>query len=381
MRRASYFTGAKYFQDTYRYLLVYSPQATYDKGNMTRETLPKTWTIALLAALVVAVWFHLPQLGVLVFTALMAYLFYPLYKKLKRKNGGVAAGVTLLASFLVVLIPLAFVTIAAVSQLASFAETASRAQYWQDMPQFAEKAIDITNDILAPITGDRTRITETGVVEFLRNTMPAAARSIAQFLVGILSSIPRLGIAFIVYTYLFLAFLRYGPQLVKKLKALSPFEPKVTDHYLERVGLMANAMVKGQLVMSMITSAFSAALLIPLGYGHLFFILFILFTILNFIPLGCGIILIPLAVYSMFTWQFWAGLIVIVLYYTFGNLDPIWRAKLIPKKIQLPVALTMLATFCGVAYFGILGIVYGPIITILIVTTIDLYIEAKQATR
>ena len=40
----------------------------------------------------------------------------------------------------------------------------------------------------------------------------------------------------------------------------------------------------------------------------------------------------------------------------------------------------MLATFCGVAYFGILGIVYGPIITVLIVTTVDLYIAEKNKT-
>lgn len=352
-------------------------RATYDEG-MHNKTSPWLWTAAIIIALAVAVWFFWPQLGVVVLTALMAYLFYPLYKKLKRKGGGVAAAVTLLASFLVVLIPLTFVTVSAVSQLAAFAETVGSAQYWQDMPEFAQKAIDVTNNVLAPITGNRPSITESGVIDFLKNTLPGVLRSTAQVLLGVLSSIPRLALGVLVYIYLFLAFLRYGPQIVQKVKALSPFEPKITDHYLERVGLMANAMMKGQLIMSMITSAFSALLLIPLGYGHLFFILFILFTIMNFIPLGCGILLIPMAIYSMLTGQFWMGLIVIVLYYTFGNLDPIWRTKLIPKKVQLPVALTMLATFCGVAYFGFLGIVYGPIITILIVTTVDLYIEVKQ---
>lgn len=353
-------------------------QAMYDTNNMTKDTSSKAPTIALIIALAVGVWFLLPQIGVVVFTALMAYLFYPLYLRLKRGKGGMAAALTLFASFLVVIIPLTFITIAAISQVASLADTVSRVQDWQNVPEVIQKAIGITNDVLDPITGNRPSITETGVIDFLHNTLPGVLRSTAQFLLGILSSIPRLGIAVLVYVYLFLAFLRYGPQLIAKAKAISPFGADVTNRYLERIGLMANAMMKGQLVMSMITSAFSALLLIPLGYGHLFFILFILFTIMNFVPLGCGILLIPMAVYSMLTGNFWAGLIVIVLYYTFGNLDPLWRAKLIPKKIQLPVALTMLATFCGVAYFGILGIVYGPIITILIVTTIDMYIETKH---
>ena len=86
-----------------------------------------------------------------------------------------------------------------------------------------------------------------------------------------------------------------------------------------------------------------------------------------------------MAMYSMFTGQFWPGLVVIILYSLSGNLDPILRARLIPDKIQLSIGLTMLATFCGLAYFGILGVVYGPIIMILIVTTIEFYKKARVA--
>lgn len=345
---------------------------------MTERNYSKVWFASLIVALVVAAWFLMPQLGTVVLAALMAYLFYPMYVKLKRKKGNLAAALTLVASFLIVILPLMFVAISAISQLATFSETASRAQYWQSMPDFAKNAIHITNDILEPITGQHSNVTETSVVDFLRNTIPNIARGTAQFIIGILSSLPRLGIALIVYIYMFLAFLRYGPQLINKLKEISPFDRKVTDYYLERIGLMANAMVKGQLIISMIMSAFAAALLISLGYGHLFFILFVLFTILNFIPLGSGIVVVPMTLFAMFDGHFWAGIVVIALFYAFGNLDPILRSKLIPKKIQLPVALTMLATFCGIAYFGMLGVVYGPIIAILIITTIDLYSEAKK---
>lgn len=166
-----------------------------------------------------------------------------------------------------------------------------------------------------------------------------------------------------------------GPELVSKIKQLLPLPTKVVNTVFEKTGLMATAMMKGQLIMSMITSFLSALLLVPLGYGDLFFILFVLFTILNFVPLGCGLVLIPMAAYSMLTGQFWLGLVVIIIYYALGNLDPLMRSRLIPKKVYLPATLMMLATFCGIAYFGILGIIYGPIIAILIVTFIDLYLE------
>lgn len=338
----------------------------------------RVWTFALAATLIVTIWFLLPQLSVVIFTALMAFVFYPLYKRLKRKKGGVAAVLTLLATFLVVLIPIAFVTIATVSQLANFAETASRSQYWEHMPEFADKAISIVNNVLEPITGSRPSLTDQNVIDFLRTAIPTIARGTASVLLNILSSLPQLGIALIIYIFLFVEFLRNGPRMIDKIESLSPFGSAITKQYFEKIGLMAKAMVTGQLIISMVISAIAAALLILLGYGHYFFIFFVLFTILNFIPLGSGIVVVPLVLYSMFTGSFWLGLLVIILYYLFGNLDPILRARLIPQKVQLSVGMTMLATFCGIAYFGILGVVYGPIIMIVIITTVDFYIELKS---
>lgn len=339
----------------------------------------RVWTIALISILVIMIWFLLPQLSVVVFTALMAFVFYPLYIKLKRKKGGVAAGVTLLISFLIVLLPVTFVTVATVSQLASFAETASQSQYWERMPEFAQKAIDITNDMLAPITGQRPSLTDQTVVNFLKNAVPTIARGMTNILLNILSSVPGLAIALIMYIFLFVEFLRYGPELITKIEKVSPFGSTITRHYIERVGLMANAMVKGQLIISMIIAAFGAGLLALLGYGHYFFILLVIFTVLNFIPLGAGILVVPLALYTMFTGQFWLSLVVIVLYFAFGStVEPLLRSRLMPAKIQLSVGLTMLATFCGIAYFGILGVIYGPIIMIIIITTFEFYLEFKS---
>lgn len=338
------------------------------------------WTITLLATLAFGVWFLWPQLATLVLTALMAYLLYLLYVRLHRKkgNGRIAAAVTLMASFLVVLIPAAIILLAAISQLVSLADMAGRANAWEQLPSFTKDAIATLDNTMESLTGSRSGLSEQSILDFLRTTLPAIAHSSVNILLGIASTLPGLGIALLIYTFVFIELLVRGPELIKKLKQLSPYSPKVTDHYFERIGLMANAMVKGQLMISMIISAISAALLIPLGYGQYFFILFIVLTILNFIPLGCGIVLLPLTFYSMLTGQFWIGLVVIILYNLAGWIDPILRPKFIPKKIQLSSALTIVATFCGIAYFGILGVVYGPIIMILLFTTINLYLDNRK---
>ena len=53
---------------------------------MKKQINQKVWTGALLVIGVIATWFFWPQLGTVVLAALMAYLFYPLYIKLKGKK-------------------------------------------------------------------------------------------------------------------------------------------------------------------------------------------------------------------------------------------------------------------------------------------------------
>ena len=82
---------------------------------MKKQINQKVWTGALLVIGVIATWFFWPQLGTVVLAALMAYLFYPLYIKLKGKKekGELAAFATLAASFFIVIIPVVFVVISA----------------------------------------------------------------------------------------------------------------------------------------------------------------------------------------------------------------------------------------------------------------------------
>lgn len=339
------------------------------------------WSLTLAIASIVAIWFFWPQLGVIALTAVMAFTFYPIYLKLRRKNGGIASIATLGLSFLVVVIPLSFIIFASVGQLMSLANTASDSHYLERLPSSFESVIDNLNAMIEPLTGVRENLTGEGVASFLKNSIIFLARSSAQILMGVLGSVPQMGIALIIYIFLFVEFIRRGPQIIQKLVQLSPLGEEVTVNYLARVAMMTNAMVKGQLIIAMVIAFISSLLLILLGYGQYFFLFFVVFTVLNFIPLGSGIVVLPLSLYSMLTGQFWLALVVITLYYIAGNLDPFMRSKLIPKQIQLSVALTMIATFCGIAYFGILGVIYGPVIMILLTSTVDLYLERKSSIK
>ncbi len=351
---------------------------------MTTTTSTPNWTlgIALIIALAAGFVLAAPFLTVISLAALMAFLFHPTYQRVKKvaKNSGMSAVITFLFSGLIVLIPLAFTLILTVSQVTSLANTTSEylATNHDGLTQLIEQSVNRVNSVLAPLNNHESVITDQGVREFLGTALPAFARVVTDVIIGTVGNIPTAIILTIMYLVLFFEFLMHGTKIIDLLRTISPFDKAATNLYLKRVGLMTNAMAKGQLLISVIISLLSAILMIFLGLGEYFFLIFIIFTILNLIPLGCGILFIPICLVAIVMGNVVPGIIVLALYMLVSNLDSLIRPKIMPKDASLSAGLTMLAAFGGIGLFGLLGVVYGPILMIMIVTTVELYARRQK---
>ena len=60
------------------------------------------------------------------------------------------------------------------------------------------------------------------------------------------------------------------------------------------------------------------------------------------------------------------------------NIDNFLRPILVPRAARLDSALMLLAVFAGIAMFGAWGIVIGPVLMIVIVTTISVYLAVYK---
>ena len=76
--------------------------------------------------------------------------------------------------------------------------------------------------------------------------------------------------------------------------------------------------------------------------------------------------------------DFWPAVGALIVISAVSNLESFLRPKFIPKSITLTNGLTMLAAFGGIALYGLLGVVYGPIIMIIIVTSIQMHLDYYQ---
>ena len=345
----------------------------------THPLTTKNWLIVALAALVLGVWFVGPFLGVIALAALLAFLFYRVYENLALKmKSGLAATLTFLFSLVVVLLPIILIGVFTALQLAQLATqlTSSFNGDFSSLPGVAQDFINQLNKLVAPIAGTEAAINGQGIMEFLRNTLPGLLRTVAGFLTGLIGNIPMAIILTIMYIFLFYEFLVFGKKITRSIVALSPFQPEVTRMYLARVGLMANAMAKGQLVIAVILGALEAAVIATcFNVWDYFVLMTVAFAFFNLIPLGAGIIAYPIIIIGMLLGAFWPGVVALIFISIVSNLESFLRPKFIPKSITLTNGLTMLAAFGGIALFGLLGVVYGPIIMIIIVTSIQMYLD------
>jgi predicted PurR-regulated permease PerM len=241
---------------------------------------------------------------------------------------------------------------------------------------------DAINNALAPLNNNQQTLSTTDIHSFVKQVLPSFIKAFIGIVVGLASSLPVLITSAILYGFLFNTFTLHGASLGRILKTISPFEDETSNLYLDRSGSIVKASLQGQFLIAVIMGLSCAFLLFPLGLQSYFIFFFIVFTLLGMVPLGTGIVVVPLAILAMLTGQFWPGFWVLLIYvFIICNMDNFLRPRMMPKNAKLLPALTTLSTFCGLYYFGILGVVYGPLIAVLLVTTLETYTVHRQAHR
>lgn len=342
---------------------------------------PRSIQVTMLVALVGGVILVRPFIGTILFSALIAFIFNPVYQKIlkKTKSNGLAITGTLFAAALSVIIPILFVAAVTVTQASSIINrytSGSMSLGTESIQNIADNGIDRVNTIITALPGgDAISVDKAKVTEGLRQ----AGLNVLEYMINLLTS---LGTAFfgfistsILAIFLIMAMLRYQNELMRLIKRISPYDEGLNNIYLTKAGIMTKAMVKGQFIIAVAQGIASALSLWFVGLDYFWFLV-VLLTFMSFIPLGAGILTIPIGGILILTGNIWQGIFIIVFHVTVVSfIDNLLRPHLVPKAAALNTALMLLAVFSGMALFGIAGIILGPVLMILIVTTFNMYAD------
>jgi predicted PurR-regulated permease PerM len=106
-------------------------------------------------------------------------------------------------------------------------------------------------------------------------------------------------------------------------------------------------------------------------------------ALLALVPFGgTSLIWGPLTVYLLTTAPIWKGILLIGIgVVLIGLMDNVLHPLLVGSETQLPMILLFFSTVGGLAYFGLIGLILGPILLAIALTAYEIYVEEFEEDR
>ena len=349
-------------------------------GSYTRRS-RTAGAIMLVGAIVAGVYFLSSYLAIAALAILTVVVFNPIYRGLLadlRGRAKIAVSLTVLIATIAVVVPLVLVALLSYFQALTFFANARQNGLANPghVSHIVHQSIDTLNHITAGLPdGGLLYLSPESALSSLRSMVPAVGNAALSVIRDSLGSIIGYITGFILYLILLVYLFLHQDRLIAWIKHISPFAPHINDKYLAHMAAVGRSMVYGTFVIGIVQGLIGGLSFTLGGIPYPVFWIVIL-TVLAFVPLGSGILVVPVGLVELLMGHIWQGVLILAVYLIVTtNIDNLLRAMLVSKDAQLPAILTLFSAFAGLQFFGALGVIYGPILMAVIMTTIQIYNE------
>ncbi|MDH3353215.1 MAG: AI-2E family transporter [Nanoarchaeota archaeon] len=303
-----------------------------------------------------------PIIVPIIFGLLFAYIFNPLYKAIKPrlKIKGLAAFILVFLFIIVVAVPIVYLVPALVKQIFETYVLFQNFNFGEFFSNFIEGGVSPT------------------LVASLNNIIGKFfSTSLAQF-TNVLVNLPSLILQFIVFLFTFYFSIKDGDELREYISTLSPFSDATEKKFLKEFRGITNAIVFGQVFIGIVQGLAVGAGLFFLGVPKVLTLTFVA-SIVSMIPiLGSWIVWFPTSLILLITGQTFSGIFLLLYGALFvSTIDNLLRPYILSRQSNLPVALSIIGTIGGLYFFGIAGLLLGPLVLAYVLIIIEFYQQGK----
>ncbi|MES2562019.1 MAG: AI-2E family transporter [Pseudomonadota bacterium] len=341
----------------------------------------KAFLLLVLSVTVAFAWILWPFFSAVFWSAVLAVLFTPLYRRLNTLMNGrrtPAALVTLLIIVVIVILPLTLLTGLLVQEATGlYARVKSGelniAQMLQQMmlslPSWATGLLDRygLNDFAAV----QERISEalSRSVQFLGKHALNVGQGAFDFIID-----------FFVMLYLLFFLLRDGGQLAHQAKLAIPLDPELQHNLSVKFTQVVRATMKGNVVIAIVQGALGGLIFWILGVQAPL-LWAVVMAFLSLLPaVGTALVWIPVAVYFFVAGAVWQGVILVAFgVFVIGLVDNIARPILVGRDTKMSDYVILMATLGGMAIFGLNGFVIGPLIAAIFIAVWDVVATSRSS--
>jgi len=315
-----------------------------------------------------------PYLSTILFSLTMVVVLKPIYDFFLRrkwvKGSGWATALTIVAFVLIVAIPILLLINVTVTQTKAM---------FGGIPLESFVLEDVLADVVqwlqkVPAFGD-IEFDREGFLRGIQDLGSQVASWLVDLVVSLGTSLPDMFVHLLLCFGFLVTLLPAFDRIIKGLQELIPLERPITETYLRKVTLMVKSMFLGIFGLSIIQGLAMGVfyVLARIPYAGFWTMLSIALSVIPLV--GIALVVLPMGIVLLLSGNVWQGIVILGGFYGFVNwIDTLLRPRLVPKDAYLHPILLILSVFGGLALSGLMGIVYGPVIMILFVTTVEMYV-------
>lgn len=294
-----------------------------------------------------------PFIAALLTSFVLAYLFYPLYKKLNKitKSEIISATITTALVTIIMFLPLIYIANALVSE---------------SLNLYRQGIIEQTSSKLSVYLEGDPILSQT-----INELIGKAVIYIKIRATNFISNVPLRVLELIIAIYATFACFIVGERFLNKVKKILPVKKK--DYLIKDIGETTHAIVYGLFLSAIIQFVIAlvafkimsapAALLLSLIVGFLAFIPF----------LGPSIVWIPYVIIEAIRNNYTNVIILIILGIILFIVETFVKSKIIGDRAKIHPVIILIGTIGGIKLFGFIGLIVGPILLSTIATIIEEY--------
>ncbi len=181
---------------------------------------------------------------------------------------------------------------------------------------------------------------------------------------------------FCLMVFILYYFLKDGPQILGSLKRAIPVDETYQDRVVETFRQVSRSIIRGSLGTAAIQGAMAALAFLVVGVPAVFW--GVLVAISSLIPpLGTSLIMIPITGFLFLGGHTGKGIFMALMTLAIGGVDNIVRPLLVGRTLSLHPIWLLLSVLGALAAFGPMGLIYGPMVLVLLGTIIALLVKEE----
>jgi predicted PurR-regulated permease PerM len=312
-----------------------------------------------------------PFLTPLAWAAILAAFFHKPYKQMEARWGKTtAASISTAVVTIVIIVPVILV-------MTAFVEQATVAVRSIDLSVQGE-GFSRVERLWARAQGHRLGANLPNLDDVVTQGTTWVAGLIASQAGGFIRNVVVIVVDLVVTLFAVFFFFRDGDEMMAALRRALPFEADQSEGMIREAGELIHASVAAGLSVAVVQGALGGISFALLGLGAAVFwgVVMAFFALL---PIGAWIVWAPAGIWLLLSGQVARGLTLLAIGAgVIGLVDNFLRPALLSGRTRMNGLLVFVSLLGGIAAFGFLGLVLGPVIMATAIGMLDAYTKDRR---